>query len=448
MRLRTWPILALGFGALVLLTILFGLDSLRRTQQIYTDIVSIHQSHARADQALREIDAGIYVSGILIRDFLLDPSNLTAGLHRDKLREIRANMSDRLTELVAVTGEPDRRLLDQLHREVDSYWDSMDPIFEWTPQQKVAFSTVFLRKQVLPRREAVLQMAREVNLLNEANLRNRRQQIQFRAEHFGRSGRRILIGAVALSVIIALASILRISRLESRAARQHIRTERAEQELRRLSQDLVRAQEDERRSIARELHDEVGQNLTALRVELGNLEKLRAGSPEKFQQHMDDAKDLAEQLLKTIRNLAAGLRPAMLDDLGLGPALEWQSREFSRRTGIRTEVVVEGLPADLPEQHRTCLYRVVQEALTNCARHAQASQVRVALHTEADRLSLTVQDDGVGMANGFPAPAGGMGLIGVEERVRELGGHLAVQSQPRKGTLLKISIPLPQGTRA
>jgi signal transduction histidine kinase len=235
--------------------------------------------------------------------------------------------------------------------------------------------------------------------------------------------------------------------LERRAEQQRLRTVLAEKELRLLSQKLVHAQEDESRRLSRELHDEVGQMLTALRVELGNLDKLRSGPDEEFSSHLEDAKSLTVRTLNSVRNLASGLRPSILDDFGLGPALQWQAREFSRRTGVPVEVVLGGLPVELPDLHRTCVYRVVQEALTNCARHAQARQIRVALHTELDQLSLTIQDDGQGLPENFSAHdrpfASGTGLVGMEERVRELGGLLEIQSQAGRGTLIKVSIPIP-----
>jgi signal transduction histidine kinase len=441
-KLRTWPILASGFGTLVLLIILSGLDSMKRAGQIYIATRSIHESHERAGRAVREIQSGIYLSGILIRDFLLDPSQIAAGLHRGQLLEIRDSM-DR--ELEVLRGAADAKMLEELRGQIESYWDSMDPIFDWTPQQKIALSSIFLRRQVLPRRNAVLDMAQKAQELNTADLHARQQQLDATLQEFQRSGRRTLVLMTSLAVIVALASILRISRLEGRAEQQHERTERAEKELRNLSQQLVRAQEDERRRLSRELHDEVGQTLTALRVELGNLEKLRTGAEEPFRVHLDDAKELTAQTLRSVRSLAMGLRPSILDDLGLGPALEWQAREFSRRTGIPVEVVLEGVPSDLPDGHRTCLYRIVQEALTNCARHANAQNIRIVLHSESDRLLLTVEDDGRGMplrADGRSLAASGSGMVGIEERVRELGGVFDIHSQEGKGTLLKVSIPL------
>jgi signal transduction histidine kinase len=446
-RLRTWPILALGFGTLVLLTILIGLDAWRRASQINQTILAIHDSQTLAGDALRKIQNGIYESSIFVRDFLLDPSQLTAESHRQQLREIRTDMDAQVTALRKLTAGGDQAMLNQLHAEVDEYWDSMDPIFDWTPVQKMALSSIFLRQQVLPRRTAVLDMSREVRTLNDANLNERRHEMERRMAEFSRSGERSLAIVVALGVIVSLASILRISQLENRAELERLQTERAEKELRLLSHQLVRAQEDERRSISRELHDEVGQTLTALRVELGNLEKLRSGPEQDFREHLEDAKGLAAETLQSVRNLAAGLRPSLLDDLGLGPALEWQAREFSRRTGIPVEVARDESIPELPDGHRTCLYRVVQEALTNCARHAEAHEIRIELQAGGGRLSLTVQDDGHGLPGNAKA-ATGMGLVGIEERVRELGGTLAIQSQAGKGTCLRAWIPLPAGAEA
>lgn len=450
MKLRTWPILALGFGSLVLLILLSGLDSWRRANQIYTTILSIHRSHADAEQTLRDIESGIYASGIFVRDYLLDPNQLKAGIYRQSLLDIRRSMEKQLNDLTGLLPTADPASIERLRRRVDAYWDSLDPLFDWTPRQKMALSSLFLRRQVLPRRDAVMDIAREFKALNAADLEERQREMGRRLADFERSGERILAGAVALALAVSVFSIVRLSRLEVRAERQHVATERAERELRRLSQQLVRAQEDERRSLSRELHDEVGQELTALRVELGNLEKLRSGPPEAFREHLEDAKRLAADTLGSVRNLAMGLRPSMLDDLGLGPALEWQAREFSRRTSVPVEVLLEGVPPDLPEAYRTCLYRVVQEALTNCARHADARRIRVMLHADSGRLGLTVEDDGRGLPEAVlrdgAAAGAGLGLVGIEERVHELGGAMALHSQPGKGTLMKVSIPLPEQT--
>jgi signal transduction histidine kinase len=149
--------------------------------------------------------------------------------------------------------------------------------------------------------------------------------------------------------------------------------------MRRLSRRLVSAQEDERRRLARELHDEVGQMLTALRMELGKAERLRPANGPGFAAGITECKRIIDTVMESVRALSMGLRPAMLDDFGLGAALDWHGRDFSRRYGVPVFLTVEGDVDRLPEPHRTSVYRIVQEALTNCARHARAGRVEVTL---------------------------------------------------------------------
>jgi signal transduction histidine kinase len=439
---RTWPILGIGFGTLVVLIGFLGIDATRRAEEIYRQIQAAHQSYLRSEQILNDLRASIAQSGILVRDFLLDPSHLTADRHRTELLQVRSSMMQDLDELDRLMGSAEPALRQRLRAELDGYWKSREPIFTWTPQQKMALSYLYLQREVRPRRNAVLSIADEVAALRDANFRSQQRKISQSREEFRRHQSKMLAVAFALGLAVAIASMLRISRLEGRAEEQRRRTEHAEQELRRLSQQLVKAQEEERKSISRELHDQVGQMLTALRMELGDLEQLNAGAGEKFQAGVRETKRLAEQTMHLVRDLAMGLRPSMLDDLGLAPALEWQAREFSRRSGVPVDLEMDGALDKLPDNHRACVYRVVQETLTNCARHAHAKHVRVAIHGSESQLSLAIQDDGKGFAP--EDRSGGLGLIGIEERVRELGGSVAIFSQPQKGTLIRVGIPLPQ----
>jgi signal transduction histidine kinase len=154
---------------------------------------------------------------------------------------------------------------------------------------------------------------------------------------------------------------------------------------------------------------------------------------------VEEAKQLNVKAMRALRDLAMGLRPSMLDDLGLGPALQWQGREFSRHTGVPATVQVDGLLENLSEAQRTCIYRVVQEALTNCARHAKAKNVHVLLHAEDGRTVVTIQDDGVGFNQS--GTSGGLGVLGMAERTESLEGRFILKSQPGKGTMVRIEIP-------
>jgi signal transduction histidine kinase len=257
--------------------------------------------------------------------------------------------------------------------------------------------------------------------------------------------RRRLLATIGLSIglglLLASFTIGRILRLESRAERHFAEISGTRTELKRLSASLVEAQENERRAISRELHDEVGQSLTGVLVELANLTTLIRTADPQAPAKAGEIKRLVEDSIRVVRNMALLLRPSMLDDLGLIPALEWQAREVSKRGGIWVKVVAEDVSENLPEEHKTCVYRVVQEALHNIVQHAGARNAEIAVRQERSRLRLTIEDDGRGFD---PRRQRGMGLLGMHERITHLDGAFAVDSQPGKGTVLRIDLPLPQ----
>ncbi|MBC7235822.1 MAG: PAS domain S-box protein [Chloroflexi bacterium] len=221
-----------------------------------------------------------------------------------------------------------------------------------------------------------------------------------------------------------------------------------EQGLHVLSARLLDAQEAERQRISRELHDEMGQALTAMSIDLGRLEKKLPAHPDpEVGSLLKESRDVADQLLSRVRELSLALRPLMLDDLGLVPALRWHLNRYTERLGIPIDLEVSALPEiRLPHRVEIALYRIVQEALTNIARHAQASQVTVQLTYRADRVTLRIEDDGQGfdlhqVASREPW-ARGTGLLNIEERVSCLGGRFSILSHPGGGTRLVVEIPL------
>jgi signal transduction histidine kinase len=247
----------------------------------------------------------------------------------------------------------------------------------------------------------------------------------------------ISVFALVLGLILAVVSIRRVQRLEREAKARYEEVEEAQSELRKLSHRLVTAQEEERRNLSRELHDEIGQSMSAMLVELGRLDA--APDSDTRGERLASVRRMAEASVGMVRNMALLLRPSMLDDLGLVAALRWQAREVTRRSGLLVKMVADEIVEDLPDSHRTCLYRVVQEALNNCAKHSQATEVRVVVHRDQDGLSVTVQDDGIGFE---PTREKGMGLLGMEERVKRLGGLFSIESEPGNGTVLRVHFPL------
>ena len=207
-----------------------------------------------------------------------------------------------------------------------------------------------------------------------------------------------------------------------------------------------RAQEDERKHLSRELHDSVGQTLTAVGLQLNSLRSTSL-PPDQMRMRLDETCRLNAEALRLVRDLAMGLRPALLDDVSLVTALEWQARQFSRQTGVPASVEPRGSLQDLPEAHRTCIYRCVQEALTNCAKHAQAKSVRIVVCASDGSVSVTIEDDGIGF-DYEETPGAGLGLLGMHERVSELNGKLSVVSGQRGGTTITLEIPVAGGVPA
>jgi signal transduction histidine kinase len=275
--------------------------------------------------------------------------------------------------------------------------------------------------------------------INTANLNEEQQELERSRRSFGRFLFWITLLTVSVGAAVSIVSLARLRRFERENEREREKTLRAELELRRLSQQLLKAQEEERKNISRELHDEVGQVLTGLRIELGNLHR-SDGNSEIFESRMQEAKGLAENALRSVRNMAMLLRPSMLDDQGLAPALRWLAKEFSRRFEIPVTVQIEGDVEQVPAGHGVCLYRVVQEVLTNCARHAQAKHISISINVADSRLSATVEDDGVGFQSREQGT--GIGLLGISERVRELRGKFFIDSQPGIGTRVEVELPI------
>jgi two-component system sensor histidine kinase UhpB len=219
---------------------------------------------------------------------------------------------------------------------------------------------------------------------------------------------------------------------------------RIEEERRRSGTLAMRAQEEERRRLARDLHDEVNQALTAI---LLRLEALVQDNPEARGEEVNELKRLVNQAMDELLNLARQLRPSALDDHGLMPAVEAQLKRFSARTGIEVTLNADGDPDSLPEDVQTAVYRILQEALANIGRHAGATAVAVDIEAGGERLELRIRDDGEGfdpaaMVRGAPnnGPGAGLGLSGMAERARLAGGELDVRSAPGGGTTVTLRI--------
>ena len=432
MRLKTWLVAALGLGSLVVLIAVSMLASSRKAQDIYAQLDQLNVHHRHVEAKLRALRSDVHLSSIFVRDYLLDVARERAPEYREQLAEFRRTSVATLEELRPLVGRDDQ--VSSLQTKLAEYWGSADPLFDWTPAEKVARSATFLRREVVPRREAVLSIAQDIEELNNANLAEQSAEVASRHAALRNDLRRLTWQTVLLGLTVALVVVFRLRFLERRS-------EQAEQQMRELSQQLVHAQEEERKNLSRELHDHVAQVLTGLRMELGRVERIAAALDGRVAPAVAECKGLIDDMFITVRGLALGLRPSMLDDFGLQAALEWHVRDFTGRCAMNVDLKMDGDLNALPDKHRTCVYRVVQEALTNCVRHAHAENVAIRLQMGDSHLQVSVTDDGVGLNPG--RRRNGLGLRGIDERVRELKGTTIIAQDAGGGTTVAVRLPLP-----
>jgi signal transduction histidine kinase len=429
MRLKTWIVAALGLGSLVMLIAVSMLASSRKAEEIYAQLDALNSHHRRVEATLRRLRSDVNLSGIFVRDYLLDVARERAPEYREQITEFRRTTLATLDELKTLVKSDEQ--IASLQAKLDDYWAAFDPLFDWTPVEKIARSASFLRREVVPRREAALAIAVQIEELNNANLAAQRDEVARRHAAFRQDLRRFFWQTVLLGVAVAVTVVLRLRVLERRS-------EDAERQMRELSQQVVNAQEEERKHLSRELHDHIAQVLTGLRMELGRIERTSMGVGP----GIAECKRLVDDMFFTVRNLALGLRPSMLDDFGLQAALEWHVRDFMARYKINVDLSTTGDVEALPDKHRTCVYRVVQEAMTNTVRHAHASNIRISVSAADEHLKVSVIDDGIGMD---PARhRDGLGLRGIEERAKELDGSMTISRNGKRGTTVAVRLPLPE----
>jgi signal transduction histidine kinase len=420
-----------------------AIDAATAIRKVEVTTAAMRTESRKRDNLLDQLRADIYRSATVVRDYLLELDDTRAESQKAELELLRTHIDDTLSNYEQKLPDTERDAFKDLRGRVESYWTSLAPALHWDATVRRAKGGSFLHDVIMPFRTEVVQLTRQVTALNERDLDAGEERIRAVQSGLWQRVAMISVFALLLGLILGAVSIRRVERLEREAKARYEEVAQARRELLKLSDRLVTAQEEERRNLSRELHDEIGQAMSAMLVELGRLEA--APDSETRRERLASVRRMAETGVGMVRNMALLLRPSMLDDLGLVAALRWQAREVTRRSGLKVKMVADEMAEDLPDSHRTCLYRVVQEALNNCAKHSQATQVRVVVHRDQEGLSVTVQDDGIGFE---PKQEKGMGLLGMEERVARLGGLFSIESKPGNGTVLSVHFPLANGEPA
>jgi signal transduction histidine kinase len=430
-----------GFAVVFALWLLWGYQLVRGLRQIQQNVTSAHESYVRGEQTLSKIRTNVLLGSIYLRDALIDGATVRRESYRSELMRLRTEVEQLLGTYVPAVSSPDEREhWARLQTELADYWASRDVAF--TEQAKTPEdAAVLLRSRVVPKRDTVLQILDQLAALQ--NVANARHQQDIDALYRQVRTRLLSMGAgtLVVALLVAVMASGHVNRLQREIERQRRIEQSNREDLERLSARLVDVQEQERRTIARELHDEVGQALTAVKMDIGIA--LRAEVEPRVRTALEEARDITENTLRSVRDMSQLLHPSALDDFGLPATLTAYLRNFSHRTGIRAQLA-ETMETRLAPDVEVCVYRIVQEALSNVARHSGATACTVALNSGGGAVRLVIEDNGRGVgpiAN--PLTSGrGLGLIGMRERAQALGGTFSIKERDGGGTTVAVTLPL------
>jgi len=419
-----------------------GYELFRNLTEGERRVNEMHAAFVRGEDMLTTIRTSVLLGSIYLRDALVD----TAGSreeYREELRKFRSDIEQRVKALAeGPVLSIDPAELQPLREALDGYWETLDLFLGPDAPQTFVQGTGVLRRRVVPARTNVLSV---VDRLTELQRAAERQREADASDLYNDARIRFVQISVATLVIAALVSafvLRRVDRLERELQQRRAVEAQNRRDLERLSARLVDAREQERRALARELHDEVGQALTALKMEVGVALRAAPADP-KVRGPLEEARAIAETTLFAVRDLSQLLHPSILDDFGLPETLKAYVLGFSKRTSIRADLKLSGLESRLPEGVEVAVYRIVQEALTNVSRHSRATICSIAIERESSVLRVVIEDDGGGMpGDDTVSMSRGLGVIGMRERAQSLSGTFAIERRERGGTRVSVVIPL------
>jgi len=447
-RLSIRAAVFLGFGLILGLWLFAWLQLSLRIGDAQLRAEGVNTRYVRAQETLSNIRARVLLASVAFRDALLDPNPDNMGTYRRQLEEAYTALEDLMRVYEPVSNSPaEREQFARLRTEVDGYRRSMLDVLASDRNRWLAEARNVLTHRVTPRRDIIISVSEGVQAVNRAGYVEQQSQIAGVYETVQRDSWQLLGLALVIGLAVAVLAVVYAGRLEQQLLRQQARDEELARDLQDLSAKLVTVQEQERRHIARELHDEIGQALTAIKVELAYAQRSIEGAtgPTSL---LTAARTITDSALHQVRDLSYLLHPAALDEFGLVSAIDAYVKSFAKRYEITAQLSHEGMEARLPSETEAAAYRIVQEALNNVAKHAQASVCRVHLVRTPDVLRIMIEDNGAGFdpAAARSADRRGLGLVGIRERASHLKGAVVVDSSPGQGTRLMVELPVRRAT--
>jgi signal transduction histidine kinase len=447
-RLTIRTVLLAGFGLMLGLWLFAGYQVTQRVRQAQRNSGGIGTRYQQAQELLASVRAQVLEASVLLRDALLDPDVTAQAEHRQSIEQAYSAIDTLLERYVPFLDSPaERERVDRLRGEIREFRNASNEVLATDSSRWPAEARTLLRR-FMPKRESAIRVSDEVQALNRAAFIDQQRELTGTQAEMQRQVWTVFGVALAISLMIGWVVSRHAASLERRLTEQHDREERIASDLQRLSARLVHAREEEQRRIARELHDEVGQALSAVKVQLAVAERRieRMGAARAL---LADAQTSADGALHSVRDLSHLLHPSALDDLGLVAALESLVADFRRRHQVAIDFIHQGQDRRLHAETERAIYRIVQEGLTNVARHSQATSGAVRLAIDPSSVTVTIEDNGVGFDVADverPGKRRGLGLLSIRERVTGLRGAVRIESTPR-GSRIDIELPAVASSR-
>ena len=412
-------VLVAGFALVIFLLLAASFFGVRNIESIRESAAKLEEGQAVTTRLVYEIEDEQAALSAVFYKLSRDPESVDRDGILADLDETDQHIARILSEVSGTSEEP---LWRELKRTSAAFAAEARRLLS------LEDASTLLSRDLFHRHDQVnVIVAKLIEASNQKALENQ-NQIRLRSRQLLQSSIVLLGACLILALLCAVLTVRNTTKLFHKMEWQT-------SELSRVSWHLLENQESTARRFSHELHDELGQALTAVKANLSALE----AHPDKAR--LEDCKALVDDAIHNVRELSQLLRPTILDDFGLDAGLRWLSDGFAQRTGIQVDYK-SNLKERLPDETETHLFRIVQEALTNIARHSGANEVRMQLQTEGDQLALSIRDNGRGLKAGQGTNGNGLGLIGMRARARSAGGEMNIHNVNGNGLLIEVHVPL------
>ena len=437
-------VLLTGLGVVLALLVVMGVYAAGSLLSVSRAGTLTTRDYLEQSQRLETVHRVLSAASGAVRDYLLDSNPTAVEKHRDSARQSWQKAMQAINEYKRVAALSRRRLIDQLDSQVSDYWRVAELSIEVTGKRRLSEGVSLQMTQLVPLREKYLSTISEIGAADGADLRAGAAN----TARFARGVEKRLWSAIGVTVLLSLlvagATVRYLVRLENMALTQYQASVKTGAELERLYRRMLTLQEDERRGIARELHDDYGQRIASLLFELAAAAERTDVTPE-LRTFLQEMGGRLGEIAKDVQQLSRSLHSAVLERIGLEAAIRSECNSLRQRTPWEIEYLSADVPKRLPESLSVAVYRVFQEATQNALKHSEPNRLEVSLTVETRELVLRVRDQGGGFDPQMAEQAGSLGLVSMRERMRMVGGAAVVRPGLGKGTCVEARVPIPAG---